>query len=121
MSRASRRARPYVINSAFWHASTTVIGNGAAAVPKVFGASLSVITKRSLSVPSGASWIAKAGEVLPQALIPDHEKLALKAEAACIEVSRSTAANPKALGNWRIFDPFPTVGQNRRFSNRDNT
>src|ERR1700730_18517921 len=86
-----------------------------------FGASLSVITKRSLSVPSGASWIAKAVEVLAQALIPDHEKLALKAEAACIEVSRSTAANPKALGNWRIFDPFPTVGQNRRFSNRDNT
>jgi len=37
--------------------------------------------KRSLSVPSGASWIVKAGEVLPQALIPDHEKLALKAEA----------------------------------------
>jgi hypothetical protein len=36
-------------------------------------------------------------QVLPQALIPDHEKLALKAEAACIEVSRSTAANPKAL------------------------
>jgi hypothetical protein len=86
-----------------------------------FGASLSFIMKRSLSVPSGASWIVKAGEVLPQALIPDHEKLALKAEAACIEVSRSTAANPKALGNWRIFDPFPTVGQNRRFSNRDNT
>jgi hypothetical protein len=120
MNRTSRRARPYVINSAFWHASTAVIENGAAAVPKVC-ASLSIITKRSLSVPSGASWIVKAGEVLPQALIPDHEKLALKAEAACIEVSRSTAAaNPKALGNWRIFS-FPTVGQNRRFSNRDNT
>jgi hypothetical protein len=76
-----------------------------------FGASLSIITKRSLSVPSGASWIVKAGEVLPQALIPDHEKLALKAEAACIEVSRSTAANPKVLGNWRIFDaPAYTTG-----------
>jgi hypothetical protein len=64
-----------------------------------FGASLSIITKRSLSVPSGVSWIVKAGEVLPQALIPAHEKLALKAEAACIEVNRNTAANPKALGN----------------------
>jgi hypothetical protein len=71
-----------------------------------FGASLSIITKRSLSVPSGASWIVKAGEVLPQALIPDHEKLALKAEAACIEVSRSTAAKPKGLRKLAHFPSF---------------
>jgi hypothetical protein len=36
MSRASRRARSDVINSALWHASTAVIGNGAAAVLKVW-------------------------------------------------------------------------------------
>jgi hypothetical protein len=53
-----------------------------------FGASLSFIMKRSLSVPSGASWIVKAGEVLPQALIPDHEKLALKAEASSVQTCR---------------------------------
>jgi hypothetical protein len=52
--------------------------------------------KRRLSVSFGASSIVKAGEVLPQALIPDHEKRALKADASCIEASTSTAANPRA-------------------------
>jgi hypothetical protein len=61
-----------------------------------FGASVSFIMKRKLSVPFGASSIVKAGEVLPQALIPDHEKCALKGDTSCIEASTSTAANPKA-------------------------
>jgi hypothetical protein len=61
-----------------------------------FGASLSFIMKRRLSVSFGASSIVKAGEVLPQALIPDHEKRALKADASCIEASNSTAANARA-------------------------
>jgi hypothetical protein len=38
------------------------------------------------------SRIVKAGEVLPQAPIPDHEKRSLKADASGIEVSPSTAA-----------------------------
>jgi hypothetical protein len=62
----------------------------------MFGASTSLILKRRLFVPSGASWIVKAGEVLPQALIPDHEKLALNANAGYVEVSTNTAANPRA-------------------------
>jgi hypothetical protein len=52
--------------------------------------------KRRLSVRFGASWIVKAGEALPQGLIPGHMKRALKADASCIEVSTSTAANPRA-------------------------
>jgi hypothetical protein len=60
-----------------------------------FGASLSLIVKRRLSVPFRASRIVKAGEVLPQAPIPDHEKCPLKADASCIETSKSKAANPK--------------------------
>jgi hypothetical protein len=38
------------------------------------------------------SWIAKAGEVLPQAPIPGREKRALKADTSGIEVGPSTAA-----------------------------
>jgi hypothetical protein len=78
MKCASRRARPYVINSALRHASAVIVRKSAAAVPKV-----SSIMKRKLSASFGASWIVKAGEVLPQALIPAHEKRALKADASC--------------------------------------
>jgi len=38
------------------------------------------------------TWIVKAGEVLPQALIANHERRALKADASGIEVSPSTVA-----------------------------
>jgi hypothetical protein len=63
--------------------------------------------KRRLSVSFGASWIVKAGEVLPQALIPDHEKRALKPDASCIEVNTSTAANP-SLRQLVHIRPFST-------------
>jgi hypothetical protein len=108
MNRASRRARPYVINSALWHASTAVVGNGAAAVLKVWR----ILIDHHEAQAFRSFWCIldrEGGEVLPQALIPDHEKLALKADAARIEASISMAANPRAWGNLRIFDPFPSL------------
>jgi hypothetical protein len=50
----------------------------------------------------------KAGEVLPQALIPDHEKLALKAEAVGDQVALGSARaalpslskSETRLGEW---------------------
>jgi hypothetical protein len=44
----------------------------------------------------GASWIVKAGDTLPQGLIPAHEKFALNADASCIEATINTAALPKS-------------------------
>jgi hypothetical protein len=48
----------------------------------------------------------KAGDTLPQGLIPSHEKFTLKADASCIEARKNTAALPKSRVDWRIFDPF---------------
>jgi hypothetical protein len=62
--------------------------------------------KWRLSVSLGASWIVKAGDTLPQGLIPSHEKFTLKADASCIEARKNTAALPKSRVDWRIFDPF---------------
>ncbi|MGA2638391.1 hypothetical protein [Methylocella sp.] len=54
----------------------------------------------------GASRIVKAGEILPQALIPTHEKLALKADASRVETSTARAAKPRIWGERRIIHPF---------------
>jgi len=52
--------------------------------------------KWRLSVSLGASWIEKAGDTLPQGLIPSHEKFTLKADASCIEARINGGAAKKS-------------------------
>ncbi|WP_244532315.1 hypothetical protein [Methylocapsa palsarum] len=54
----------------------------------------------------GAPCIVKAGEILPHALIPDHEKRASKAKASVFEAITKAAANQKRRVGGRILDPF---------------
>jgi hypothetical protein len=75
--------------------SGTCVRNSASTVLKIWHVFI-VHREAQANRSLGASWIVKAGEILSQALIPDHDKLALKAIALCIEVSPRKPANPRA-------------------------
>jgi hypothetical protein len=48
----------------------------------------------------------KAGEVLPQALISDHEKLALNADASCALASQAPQRGQRPEATGAFWTPF---------------
>jgi hypothetical protein len=95
MNRASRRARPNVIDRALRHASTAVVRNSAAAVLKVWR----VFIVHHEAQAFRSLWCIMDREARRSSAtssIPDHEKLALKADASYVEVSTSKAEKPRA-------------------------